>query len=55
MMADFDSPQAGKTRRNVFDRFCEEPTVMCATHFPAPSTGRVRRWGEGFKFVDAAI
>jgi hypothetical protein len=24
---------------------------MCATHFPAPSTGRVRRWGNGYKFV----
>jgi hypothetical protein len=35
----------------VFDRFCEEPTIMCATHFPAPSTGQVRRWGDGFKFV----
>jgi glyoxylase-like metal-dependent hydrolase (beta-lactamase superfamily II) len=54
MMADYDSPQAGKTRRKVFDRFCEEPTVMCATHFPAPSTGRVRRWGDGFKFVGLA-
>jgi hypothetical protein len=55
MMADYDSPQAGKTRRKIFDRFCEEPTIVCATHFPAPSTGRVRRWGDGFKFVDAVI
>jgi hypothetical protein len=35
----------------VFDRFCEEPTLMCVTHFPAPSVSRVRRWGDGFKFV----
>jgi len=54
MMADYNSPQAGQTRRKIFDRFCEEPTIMCATHFPAPSTGRVRRWGDGYKFVDAA-
>jgi hypothetical protein len=27
---------------------------MCASHFPAPSTGRVRRWGDGYKFVAAA-
>jgi hypothetical protein len=54
MMADYDSPQAGKTRRKVFDRFCEEPTIMCATHFPAPSTGLVRRWGDGYKFVGVA-
>jgi glyoxylase-like metal-dependent hydrolase (beta-lactamase superfamily II) len=51
MMADYDSKQAGETRRKLFDRFCEEPTIMCATHFPQPSTGRVRRWDNGYKFV----
>jgi glyoxylase-like metal-dependent hydrolase (beta-lactamase superfamily II) len=51
MRADYDSRQAGETRRKVFDRFCEEPTLLCVTHFPSPSTGRVRRWGEGYKFV----
>jgi hypothetical protein len=24
---------------------------MCVVHFPAPSTGRVQRWGDGYKFV----
>ena len=51
MRADYDSRQAGATRRTMFDRFCEEPTLMCVTHFPAPSVSRVRRWGDGFKFV----
>jgi glyoxylase-like metal-dependent hydrolase (beta-lactamase superfamily II) len=51
MRADYDSLQAGQTRRKVFDRFCEEPTIMCVTHFPMPSTGRVRRWADGYKFV----
>ena len=51
MRADYDSPQAGKTRRQVFDRFCDKPTLMCVTHFPSPSTGRVRRCGNGYKFV----
>ena len=51
MRADYDSPQAGQTRRKVFDRFCDAPTIMCITHFPSPSTGRVRRWGDGYKFV----
>ncbi|MGC2591247.1 MAG: MBL fold metallo-hydrolase, partial [Xanthobacteraceae bacterium] len=51
MMSDYDSAQAGVTRRKIFDRFCEEPTIMCASHFPAPSIGRVRRWGDGYKFV----
>jgi glyoxylase-like metal-dependent hydrolase (beta-lactamase superfamily II) len=51
MRADYDSQQAGQTRRKVFDRFCDTPTLMCVVHFPSPSTGRVRRWGDGYKFV----
>jgi len=51
MRADYDSPQAGQTRRKIFDRFCDEPTLMCIAHFPAPSAARVRRWSEGYKFV----
>ena len=51
MRADYDSRAAGQTRRQVFDRFCDAPTVMCVTHFPSPSTGRVQRWGNGYKFV----
>ncbi len=53
MLADYDSAQAGITRRKVFDRFCEEPTILCATHFPAPSKARVRRWGDGYEFIAA--
>jgi glyoxylase-like metal-dependent hydrolase (beta-lactamase superfamily II) len=53
MLADYDSAQAGVTRHKVFDRFCEESTILCATHFPAPSTARVRRWGDGYKFIAA--
>jgi glyoxylase-like metal-dependent hydrolase (beta-lactamase superfamily II) len=51
MRADYDSRQAGQTRRNVFERFCEASTIMCVVHFPSPSTGRVQRWGSGYKFV----
>jgi glyoxylase-like metal-dependent hydrolase (beta-lactamase superfamily II) len=51
MMSDYDSGQAEQTRRKIFDRFCDEPTIICATHFPSPSTGRVQRWGDGYKFV----
>jgi glyoxylase-like metal-dependent hydrolase (beta-lactamase superfamily II) len=54
MMADYDSSAAGRTRRHVFDRFSDQSTVMCLSHFPMPSTGRVRRWGDGYKFVAAA-
>jgi glyoxylase-like metal-dependent hydrolase (beta-lactamase superfamily II) len=51
MRADYDSRQAGETRRKVFDRFCDAATIMCVAHFPSPSAGRVRRWGDGYKFV----
>jgi glyoxylase-like metal-dependent hydrolase (beta-lactamase superfamily II) len=51
MLVDYNSTQAAQTRRTVFDRFCDEPTIVCATHFPMPSIGRVRRWGDGYKFV----
>ena len=51
MLADYDSAAAGRTRRKTFDQFCEEHTIMCASHFPSPSTSHVRRWGDGYKFV----
>ena len=51
MRADYDSRQAGQTRRTIFDRFCEEPTLMCLAHFPVPSTARVRRADDSYKFV----
>jgi len=54
MRADYDSKQAGATRRKIFDRFCDASTRMCVTHFPeAHSVGRVRRWDDGYRFVDA--
>jgi hypothetical protein len=51
MFSDYDSKQAGETRRALFDRICDTPTVLCTAHFPAPSTGRVTRWGDGFRIV----
>jgi glyoxylase-like metal-dependent hydrolase (beta-lactamase superfamily II) len=53
MRVDYDSAQAGATRRKIFDHFCDSSTVMCVTHFPEPSTSRVRRWGDGYKFINA--
>jgi hypothetical protein len=51
MRADFDSKQAGETRRRLFGRFCDTATLVCTAHFPPPSTGRIKRWGDGFEFV----
>ncbi|MGI9410107.1 MAG: MBL fold metallo-hydrolase, partial [Hyphomicrobiaceae bacterium] len=49
MMSDYDSELAGRTRREIFGRFCDTSTLMCTAHFPSPSTGRVRRWDDGFQ------
>ncbi len=53
MRADYDSKQAGESRRRLFERFCDTATLMCTAHFPSPSTGRVKRWEDGFKVVTA--
>jgi glyoxylase-like metal-dependent hydrolase (beta-lactamase superfamily II) len=54
MMADYDSNQAGASRRKLFDHVCETATLMCTAHFPSPSVGRIVRWRETFDFaIDA--
>jgi len=51
MPVDYDSKQAGVSRRELFGRFCDTPTLFCMAHFPSPSTGRMTRWDDGFKFI----
>lgn len=46
---DVDMAAAAVTRRAFLERFCDTETVCCMTHFPSPSVGRMRRWGEGFR------
>jgi glyoxylase-like metal-dependent hydrolase (beta-lactamase superfamily II) len=54
MMSDYNSEQAGETRRRLFSRFCDTPTLICTGHFPSPSMGRITREKAGhFKFVEA--
>ena len=53
MFSDYDAAQSGRTRRQVLERFCDSPTVLCTAHFPSPSLGRVARWEDGFRFVAA--
>jgi glyoxylase-like metal-dependent hydrolase (beta-lactamase superfamily II) len=53
MMSDYDSAQGGQTRQAIFSRFCDTPTLMCTAHFPSPSIGRLTRWDDGFRFVEA--
>ena len=51
MFSDYDSAQAGRTRRELFGRFCDTSTLLCTAHFPSPSTGRVTRWNEAFRIA----
>jgi len=53
MMADFDSQQAGVSRRELFGRVCDTSTVVCTAHFPSPSRGRIVRWRDAFDFAAA--
>jgi glyoxylase-like metal-dependent hydrolase (beta-lactamase superfamily II) len=51
MRADYDSVEAGRSRRKVFDRFCDSATILCTVHFPEPSIGRITRWDDGFRIA----
>ncbi len=46
---DTDMAQAAVTRRAFLDGICETDTLCCTIHFPSPSMGRIKRWGEGFR------
>lgn len=49
MCVDQDPKQAVATRRAFLERFCDTDTLCCFAHFPSPSAGFVRRWGDGFQ------
>ena len=49
MRADFDPKQSAATRRSFLERYCDTETLCCTVHFPQPSSGRISRWGEGFR------
>jgi glyoxylase-like metal-dependent hydrolase (beta-lactamase superfamily II) len=45
---DTDQTQAAATRRQFLERYCDSDTLCCTAHFPSPSSGRIRRSGNGF-------
>ncbi len=49
MRFDSDPRQATATRRRFLERYCDTETLCCTIHFPSPSVGHVRRWGDGFR------
>jgi glyoxylase-like metal-dependent hydrolase (beta-lactamase superfamily II) len=46
--ADSDPVQSAKTRRELFSRFADTPTLVIGGHFDA---GRIERDGDAFKFI----
>jgi hypothetical protein len=45
---DVDAAQAATMRRSFLERYCDTDTLCCTAHFPSPSTGKIRRRGDGF-------
>ena len=45
---DVDPKQAAATRRSFFERYCDTDTLCCTAHFPSPSSGKIKRKGNGF-------
>ncbi|MDO8596980.1 MAG: hypothetical protein Q7R45_10180 [Sulfuricaulis sp.] len=35
---------------NLLERYCDSNVLVCATHFPEPSVGRVVQRGQAFWF-----
>jgi glyoxylase-like metal-dependent hydrolase (beta-lactamase superfamily II) len=49
--ADYDSHQAGATRRAMLEKHCDTSTLFCTAHFPVCSVGRITRWRNAFQFI----
>ena len=49
MWVDYDPKQGAATRRKSLESYCDSNTLCCFAHFPSPSRGHIKRWGEGFR------
>ena len=49
MRVDYDPQQGAASRRRFLETYCDTDTLCCFAHFPSPSKGYVKRWGDGFK------
>lgn len=45
---DVDPKQAAVTRRSFLECYCDTNTLCCTAHFPSPSSGKIKRKGNGF-------
>jgi glyoxylase-like metal-dependent hydrolase (beta-lactamase superfamily II) len=46
---DYNAAQGAATRKKFLETYCDTNTLCCFAHFPSPSKGYVKRWGNGFK------
>jgi glyoxylase-like metal-dependent hydrolase (beta-lactamase superfamily II) len=46
---DSDPERAARTRRDVFEKFADTPTLIIGTHFATPSAGRLVRDGDTYR------
>ena len=51
MFSDYNSKQAGETRRKLFSQIAGTKTCLCTAHFHTPSTGHIVTRGDAFDFV----
>jgi hypothetical protein len=49
MRVDYNPAQGIESRKRFLETYCDTNTLCCFAHFPSPSKGFVKRWGNGFK------
>jgi glyoxylase-like metal-dependent hydrolase (beta-lactamase superfamily II) len=49
MRVDYNPAQGIASRKRFLETYCDTNTLCCFAHFPSPSKGYVKRWGDGFK------
>jgi glyoxylase-like metal-dependent hydrolase (beta-lactamase superfamily II) len=49
MRVDYNPAQGVASRTKFLETYCDTSTLCCFAHFPSPSKGYVKRWGNGFK------
>ena len=49
MRVDYDPKQGAATRQSFLEKYCDTETLCCTAHFPSPSVGHIKRWGNGFR------
>lgn len=49
MRVDYNAAQGIASRRKFLETYCDTSTLCCFAHFPSPSRGYVKRWGNGFR------